>query len=458
MKREQWEQIERLYATAIELTPDQRGAYLQEACGQDVEIQREVESLLACEESEQQIFSRPAWFHLAGSGEDTDAGLPPPLESGADFGGYLIAERVGAGGMGEVYRAHDIQLGRDVALKIVRRDLCGENGWIAASAREAQVLATLNHPNIAAIYGLAEHDGLGAIIMELVEGDTLADRLARQRLSVDEALDLATQIAEALEYAHEHGIAHQDVKPANIRITPDGIVKVVDWGIATVENQFRAHPQPIGSPAYMAPEQVLGKPVDRRVDIWAFGVILYEMLAGHAAFHGPSVAETFDRVLQTEPGWSQLPAMTPVSIRTLLARCLDTSAKTRLQAIGEARIAIRACRSEPIVPVLRPHRGWLRTGLIPLAIALLVGGGVIYRVSRIKPAPALRLSIPFPVPAAPSGFSGANVLALSSDRYAVGAGRTGFRPNTPSGASPAGSRRCQDPAEYRWSRESIFLA
>src|SRR6185369_11417920 len=178
----------------------------------------------------------PAWVHLAGSGEDADAGLPPPLESGADFGGYRIAERLGAGGMGEVYRARDIQLGRDVALKIVRRDLSAENGWIAASAREAQVLATLNHPNIAAIYGLAEHGGLGAIIMELVEGDTLADRLAHQRLSVDEALDLATQIAEALEYAHEHGIAHQDVKPANIRITPDGIVKVVDWGIATVEN------------------------------------------------------------------------------------------------------------------------------------------------------------------------------------------------------------------------------
>jgi eukaryotic-like serine/threonine-protein kinase len=280
------------------------------------------------------------------------------------IGQYEVTAKLGEGGMGEVYRARDAKLGRDVALKILPAAMAHDSQLLARLGREARTLASLNHPNIAAIYGLEESEGLRALVMELVEGETLAEHLrgtggaGKKPLSPDEALPIARQIAEALEYAHERGVIHRDLKPANVKITPEGTVKVLDFGLAKVlSDQDSATPTiPANSPtlsvmatqagiilgtaAYMAPEQAKGKPVDRRADIWAFGCVLFEMLAGRRAFEGETISDLLAAVIRGEPEWTALPETTPPAIRKLIRRCLVKDPKQRLRDIGDARIAI----------------------------------------------------------------------------------------------------------------------
>ena len=270
------------------------------------------------------------------------------------LGRYSILEKIGEGGMGVVYCAHDSELKRDVALKVLRESINGDPMRIERFRREAQLLAALNHPGIASIYGIEEYGDSRALVMELVAGVTLSDQIARGPLALAEALPLAHQIAEALEYAHEHGIVHRDLKPANIKITPDGAVKLLDFGLAKIvasaslngdEPTLSVHDSTgagkvVGTAAYMSPEQARGQTVDKRTDVWAFGVVLFEMLTGRHAFGRPTPSDTIAAVLAHPPDWSALPAGTPPSIRRLLARCLEKDSKRRLHDIGDAKIEI----------------------------------------------------------------------------------------------------------------------
>jgi serine/threonine protein kinase len=281
------------------------------------------------------------------------------LTAGTKLGPYEIVSPLGAGGMGEVYRARDTKLNRDVALKVLPESLAHDAERMARFEREAQVLASLNHPNIAAIYGLEESGPTRALVMELVEGQTLSEVVgARRAVPLQDALPIARQIADALEYAHERGIIHRDLKPANIKITPEGIVKVLDFGLAkaldldasssasNISNSptlTAAATQAgviMGTAAYMSPEQARGKAADRRADIWSFGCVLYEMLSGKRLFEGETVSDTLAGVLKSDPDWNTLPTGTPPHIQELIRRCLVKDPKQRLRDIGEARIAI----------------------------------------------------------------------------------------------------------------------
>src|ERR1051326_7926593 len=265
------------------------------------------------------------------------------LAAGEKLGPYEILAPIGKGGMGEVYRARDTRLKRDVALKVLSEAFAHDPERLARFQREAEILASLNHPNIAQIFGVEDSNGTRALAMELVEGETLADRIGRGPIPVDEALPIAKQIAEALEAAHEQGIIHRDLKPANIKLTPSGSVKVLDFGLAklndsnvsNVPNVLSMSPtitSPalrtgvgvlLGTAAYMSPEQAKGKAADKRSDMWAFGCVLYEMLTGRRAFGGDDVSETLASVLAREPDWTVLPTTVPSPIRTLLRRCLE---------------------------------------------------------------------------------------------------------------------------------------
>jgi serine/threonine-protein kinase len=280
------------------------------------------------------------------------------LTSGVRIGSYEIVAPIGVGGMGEVYRARDSQLNRNVAIKVLPESFARDPERVARFQREAQVLASLNHPNIAAIYGVEESDGIRALVMELVEGPTLTDRIAAGPIPIDEAVTIARQIAEALEVAHERGVIHRDLKPANVKVTPDDKVKVLDFGLAKA---LSGDPTPssadlsnfptlniaattagviLGTAAYMSPEQAKGKPVDRRADIWSFGVVLHEMLTGKTLYTGETVTETLAHVITQEPALDSLPEGTPARVRQLLRRCLTKDPKSRLRDIGEARIAL----------------------------------------------------------------------------------------------------------------------
>jgi eukaryotic-like serine/threonine-protein kinase len=285
------------------------------------------------------------------------------IAAGTKLGPYEIVSPLGAGGMGEVYRARDSKLGRDVALKVISEQFANDPERMARFEREAKVLASLNHPNIAHIYGLEDSGGVRALVMELVEGQTLAERIARGPIPLEETLSIAKQIAEALEYAHERGIVHRDLKPANVKITPDGTVKVLDFGLAKAIEENSGVEEIgnsptlsmgatragviLGTAAYMSPEQAKGKSADRRADIWSFGVVLYEMLSGKQMYGGETAPETLAHVITKEPSWEGLPSTTPTAIRNLLERCLTKDPKARLQAIGEARIIIERYLANP---------------------------------------------------------------------------------------------------------------
>jgi serine/threonine protein kinase len=285
------------------------------------------------------------------------------LASGVRLVVYEVRGLIGAGGMGEVYQGRDTQLNRDVALKILPEMFALDPDRLARFKREAQVLASLNHSNIASIFGFEESEGVHALVLELIEGPTLADRIAKGPLSLDEALPIARQIAGALEAAHAQGIVHRDLKPANIKIRPDGALKVLDCGLAKALAVDVASPVAMLSPtitspaatrmgiilgtaAYMSPEQARGKPADRRSDIWAFGGVLYEMLAGTRAFDGDDVSDTLANVLTREPDWDALPADTPPSIRRVVRRGLEKDPRRRIHDIADARLEIDDARND----------------------------------------------------------------------------------------------------------------
>jgi serine/threonine protein kinase len=315
------------------------------------------------------------------------------LTTGSRIGPYEIKSPLGEGGMGVVYRAHDTKLGRDVAIKALPDAFASDADRLLRFQREAQVLASLNHPNIAQIYGLEESDKTRCIVMELVEGETLQKRLRRGPIPVDEALPMASQIAAALEAAHEKGIIHRDLKPANIKLTPDGKVKVLDFGLAkafepehspTLSNSptligTSAQGVILGTAAYMSPEQARGKEADRSSDIWAFGCVLYEMLTGHAAFEGETIGEILAGVFKAEPDWKRLPTETPEAVRRLLRRCLQKDRSERLKSADAVRIEIKEALSAPPAvgppdakPTRNPRLAWIVAALAILAFAVLL--------------------------------------------------------------------------------------
>jgi eukaryotic-like serine/threonine-protein kinase len=293
------------------------------------------------------------------------------LSSGTRLGPYEILALIGVGGMGEVYRAHDTRLNRHVAVKVLPDLFADDPERLARFEREAHVLASLNHPHIAHVHGREEAGRVRALVMELVEGETLAEKIARGPLPIQEALAIARQIAEALETAHEHAIVHRDLKPANIKITPDDAVKVLDFGLAkalqtsggsasaTVTAAGTQAGVILGTAAYMAPEQAKGKPADRRADIWALGCVLFEMLTGRQAFAGETLTDVMVRIIEHEPDWQALPARTPPSIRRLLQRCLEKDPRRRLDSAAVARMEIEEAGRErtPGVEVPGTRRG-----------------------------------------------------------------------------------------------------
>ena len=350
MTPERWRQVEEIFHAALSRVESDREAFLAHACAGDLALRREVEAVLAQHESG--FLEAPAMDAAAPTVSDAGASLL----TGRRIGAYQVHERVGVGGMGEVYRARDTKLGRDVAIKILPRLFTSDSDRLARFEREARVLASLNHPHIGAIYGLEDVDGVRALVLELVNGETLADRIVRGPIPLNEAMTMARQIADALEAAHEKGIIHRDLKPSNIKITPDGVVKVLDFGLAkaasgdTATADLTQSPTItvggtqegviLGTPAYMSPEQARGRPADKRADVWAFGVVLYEMLTGQPAYGGETTSDVLAKVIEREPDWAALPASTPPRLRELLNRCAKKDPKMRLQAIGDARIQI----------------------------------------------------------------------------------------------------------------------
>src|SRR5215813_12355794 len=345
MSDDRWERVANVYQAAQERAPEERLAFVRQALKGDSDLRREVELLLAQDENTN-VIDRPI-AAAAHSLLADNAGVQP----GSFIGSYRIDSLLGVGGMGEVYRAHDPRLNRDVAIKILPPAFANDPDRLARFKREAQVLASLNHSNIAAIYGFEDSAGVHALVLELVEGPTLADRIAHAPLEINEALPIARQIADALEAAHEQGIIHRDLKPANIKVRDDGTVKVLDFGLAKLteppgvvqafrpagpggpEGPHYASQSPtittpamtaagmiLGTAAYMSPEQAKGRPADRRSDIWAFGCVLYETLTGKRAFNGEDVSETLAAILRAEPDWSALSADIDPRITVLMRR------------------------------------------------------------------------------------------------------------------------------------------
>ena len=343
--------------------------------------------------------------------------------------------------MGKVWRARHIGLRRDDALKVLPDAFATDPERLARFQREAQVLASLNHPNIAHVYGLEQADGVQALVMELVEGPTLADRIAQGPIPVDEALPIAKQIAEALEAAHEQGIIHRDLKPANIKVRPDGTVKVLDFGlakalepVAVIGADATASPtitSPaltqmgiiLGTAAYMSPEQAKGRQVDKRTDVWAFGAVVYEMLSGQRAFKGDDISDTLAAVLRQDIDWMALPPSTPASVRRLIARCLDRDAKRRLRDIGEARIVL----DDPVAPArgdvggvssFAPPQSLLRRA-IPIAAALFVGAllaaGSVWLLIRPAAPSVVRTTVTTSGSTALAPSGGDHDVAITSD-------------------------------------------
>ncbi|MDO8632398.1 MAG: protein kinase, partial [Phycisphaerales bacterium] len=285
------------------------------------------------------------------------------LNAGMKLGPYEIVSPLGAGGMGEVYRARDARLDREVAIKVLPEAFARDAERVARFQREAKLLASLNHPHIAAIYGFEEANAIRFLVLELVEGETLAERLQAGSLPIEDALHVGRQIAEAVEAAHEQGVIHRDLKPGNVKITADGKVKVLDFGLAkalsadtsassiqhspTITMQHTSPGVVLGTAAYMSPEQARGKPVDKRTDIWSFGILLYECLGGHRPFDGETTSDLIARILEREPDWSALPPGTPPTVQLLLRRCLAKDRNKRLRDIGDARIELNHAIADP---------------------------------------------------------------------------------------------------------------
>ncbi|TDI48725.1 MAG: serine/threonine protein kinase [Acidobacteria bacterium] len=354
------------------------------------------------------------------------------LSAGARLAHYEILEPIGKGGMGEVYRARDKKLGRDVAIKVLPEEFAENKERLRRFEREAKVLASLNHPNIAAIYGLEQHESTHYLVLELVEDETLAERIARGPIPVDEAIDIAIKISEALEEAHERGMIHRDLKPANIKITPDGKVKVLDFGLAkafeeeTPEADSSMSPTLtrhgtragviLGTAAYMSPEQAKGKKVDKRTDNFAFGAVLYEMLTGAKAFPGDDVPEILAAVIQLEPEWDALPAEVSNRLREMLVRCLEKDREMRWRDVGDVRITMQRLSREPSThdapPNLQSVQA-LRWGAVALGAAAIAAGATFF-LARPSTRGSVVKSLITVAPAARLGSAGSARLASLS--------------------------------------------
>lgn len=412
---ERWARIERLYHDTLARDgANERTMFLVGACAGDDMLRREVESLLA-HDGGAAFLSTPV----------LPLGETEAVPAGYRLGTYVISEPLGRGGMGDVYRARDSRLGRDVAIKILPRALIADADRLARFEREARVLASLNHPHIGAIYGVEESaasagsgPGFSALVLELIEGETLADKLARtadsgRGLPIPEVLAIARQVADALDAAHERGIIHRDLKPANIKITPAGTVKVLDFGLAKIiagrvpGSDGAAAPiaavgdtqsgMVLGTAAYMSPEQARGAVVDKRTDIWAFGCLLYEALANRPVFAGDTTSDTMVAVLTQEPDWTALPPATPSHLRRLLHRCLEKDPVRRQRDIGDVRVELAEHDETPVVDRAHrdpPHR-WRRRPAIAAtfgAVALVTAAAALGVFLRPDPASPTQLT------------------------------------------------------------------
>jgi len=370
IRHDRWHHIEALYHAALQRPPSERDVFLSAACEGDVELQAAIESLLRQQSGS--AVDGLTWEHVPSAIEDR------ALAPGAQFGPYKVIRAIGSGGMGEVYRAKDIRLDRDVAIKVLPEHLAKDSQARARFEREAKVVAVLNHPNICALYDV----GPDYLVMELVEGPTLAERIAHGAIPLEEALAIAHQITDGLEAAHEKGIVHRDLKPANIKVSPRGGVKILDFGLATasqvavpvVDNPEDTPTHTVtlsgpglilGTPAYMAPEQARGRIVDKRADIWAFGVVLYEMLTGGRLFEGETTAEILAAVLTKEPEWERLPAPAQKLVRS----CLEKNPHRRLRDIGDFWRPIE--EAPRIEDVRRGGLHWALTALLLLISSML---------------------------------------------------------------------------------------
>ncbi len=416
MRLEHWEQVKDLCQSALAVEKEKRDAYLTEVCGGDESLRKEVEALLANEAAARDFLKDPAMEVAARAlAGDRKIGSKPDL-LGRSLRHYWITEKLGEGGMGVVYRAEDTYTRRHVAIKVLPEEFTDDPERLARFQREAQVLASISHSNIATLYGLEESDGNRFIVMELVEGQTLAHRLLKGPLPMDEALEVCRGIAEGLEAAHEKGIIHRDLKPANVMLTADDKVKILDFGLAKPlagesQNGDTAHSPTIteamtrsgvilGTAAYMSPEQARGKPVDKRADIWAFGCVLYECLTGKRAFNGESTTEVMAKILEAEPDWSQLPANTPAFLRSLLRRCIQKDPTLRLHDIADARVEMREGISEPAetIPVAqRFSLLWLLSIGAALLVLGLLSGMVVMKYFRPAVSPISQAVVRSPV-------------------------------------------------------------
>jgi serine/threonine-protein kinase len=336
------------------------------------------------------------------------------LTPGIRLGVYEVTAQIGEGGMGQVYRAHDTRLNRDVALKVLPDAFASDSDRLARFTREAHALASLNHTNIAHIHGLEESSGVRALVMELVEGPTLADRIARGPIPIDEALPIARQIAEALEAAHEQGIIHRDLKPANIKVRPDGMVKVLDFGLAKAADPAVASSPSmsmsptfttpamtqagiiLGTAAYMSPEQARGKVVDKRADIWAFGGVLFEMLSGQRAFAGDDLSMTLAAVVMQEPVWASLPAATPRSVQQLLRRCLVKDPRQRIRDMGDVRLALESANDPAPAPDRQTRHPLVWASAVIAVVSLAFAAFAMWNRPTAVQKTAVRFTIPLP--------------------------------------------------------------
>jgi serine/threonine-protein kinase len=422
---ERWARLEELFHRTRALPADERRSFIDRACGTDFVLRQELQSLLA----------QPDGTLLTHGVGLAAAALFSPTErasyEGRTVGPYTLGPLIGRGGMGDVYRARDAKLGRDVAMKILPDSLARRPDRLGRFQREARILASLNHPHIGAIYGFEESDGISGLVLELVEGATLKDTLANGPLPVNQAVVIARQIAEALEVAHQKGVVHRDLKPANVTITPRGVVKVLDFGIAKIDGPAAgdAAVLPVlatgegvvlGTVAYMSPEQARGHAVDKRTDIWAFGCVLFEMLTGIRTFPGESAADVLGAITSAEPDWALLPAATPQRVRLLLGRCLRKDPARRLHDIADARIELEdtlAGGAESVDTSRRTRRprtmfAWVAVGTTAIAAA------AVWIALSVSPAPHVmpeHVAIPLPDNLALWGIGRGSSVAVSPD-------------------------------------------
>ena len=434
MTPERWERVKTLYDAARAHPQRERSTFLSRECKGDTDLQFEVEAML-----DQPVGTANFISFVGGPASALAGALSGDVSASSDVSASLVGRRIGTfefrsllgrGGMGEVYLAHDTKLGRDVAIKVLPPAFTAEPNRVASLEREARVVAALNHPHIAAIHGLEDSEGIRGLVLELVEGQTLAQKLAESAdsskpgLRLKEALSIARQIADALEAAHEKGITHRDLKPGNVKVTPDGVVKLLDFGIAkvvtgdgpgldftqsqTVTAATRAG-LIAGTVGYMSPEQARGMVVDKRTDIWAFGCVLYEMLSAKMAFEGDTVTDTIAAILERDPDWSTLPADTPRAVRRLMQRCLEKDPKRRLRDIGDARVEIDQIIQSPTEDIdadiaVHQSRTWRRRARLAIAggaaAAVSAAGLAVLALSRDSSAAAdnrvVRMTIDLP--------------------------------------------------------------